>query len=284
MAAKLTQRFGDFLARGASAIVVVLLAVGGLSMVLPFVWMVLSAFKPTAEIIRTVPSFFPEHPTLDNFRTVLTRYTFSRFLLNSILVSVSTSALILFTSSILGYVFAKIRFRGREILFLFFLATMAVPFEIIAIPLFLEFKAIGGVDKLWGLALPFVIDAFGIYLCRQFISGIPEDYLDAARVDGLGEFGVYSRVVLPLSRPALAALAILSFLYHWDSVFWPLILISSNELKTVPLGIILLSTQWGAIYDLSMAASTLTVLPVLIVFFVFRRYFIQGIILSGLKG
>lgn len=129
-----------------------------------------------------------------------------------------------------------------------------------------------------------MIDVFGIFLFRQFIVAIPDDYLDAARVDGLSEFGIYWKIILPLTRPTIAALAILSFLYHWDSVFWPLILINTNINKTVPLGIILLSTQWGSIYDLTMAASTLTVLPVLIVFLVFRRQFIQGFVLSGLKG
>lgn len=257
---------------------------GGILMVAPFIWMILSAFKPTEEIIRTIPTFFPENPTLNNFKTVLAEYSFERYLLNSLIVSITTSLAILFTSSLLGYVFAKIKFPGREILFLLFIATMSVPFEIISIPLFLEFKAINGVDKLWGLVLPFVIDVFGIFLFRQFISTIPDDYLDAARVDGLSEFGIYRKIILPLTRPTIAALAILSFLYHWDSVFWPLILINSSANKTVPLGIILLSTQWGSIYDLTMAASALTVLPVLIVFLVFRKQFIQGFILSGLKG
>ena len=262
----------------------IVFSLGAIIMVAPFVWMLLSAFKPTSEIIRPIPTFLPEQPTLDNFKTVIYDYTFARYLLNSILVSTATSILIVFTSSILGYIFAKIRFRGREALFLIFIATMAVPFEIIAIPLFLEFKAIDGVDKLWGLVVPFTIDVFGIFLFRQYIVSIPDDYLDSARVDGMSEFGIYWKIVLPLCRPAIAALSILSFLYHWDLVFWPLILINSNINKTVPLGIILLSTQWGAIYDLTMAASTLTVLPVLIVFLVFRRQFIEGFVLSGLKG
>jgi multiple sugar transport system permease protein len=275
---------GQILTVALKTLVSTVLSVGGILMVLPFIWMLLSAFKPTAEIIRTVPTFFPEAPTLENFRAILSNYSFGRYLLNSLIVSTTTSLLILFTSSIVGFVFAKIEFRGREVLFLIFLATMALPFEIIAIPLFLEMKAVGGVDRLWGLVVPFAIDIFGIYLFRQFIAAIPDDYLDAARVDGLSEWGIYWRIILPLVRPALAALAILSFLYHWDSVFWPLILISSEAKKTVPLGIILLSTQWGTIYDLTMAASALTILPVLVVFFIFRRQFIQGIVLSGLKG
>lgn len=279
-----SYRTRKYLYQWAKIFIGIFFTFGAVLMVAPFVWMILSAFKPTAEIIRTIPTFLPEHPTLDNFRTVLTRYTFGRFLFNSLVVSLATSTLILFTSSIVGYVFAKIKFRGREVIFLLFLATMSIPFEIIAIPLFLEMKAVDGVDKLWGLAVPFVIDVFGIFLFRQFILSIPDDYLDAARVDGLSEFGIYWKIILPLTRPTIAALAILSFLYHWDSVFWPLILINSSANKTVPLGIILLTTQWGSIYDLTMAASALTVLPVLIVFLIFRRQFIQGFVLSGLKG
>ena len=279
-----SYRARKYLYQWAKIFIGIFFTFGAVLMVAPFVWMILSAFKPTAEIIRTIPTFLPEHPTLDNFRTVLTRYTFGRFLINSLIVSLATSTLILFTSSIVGYVFAKIKFRGREVIFLLFLATMSIPFEIIAIPLFLEMKAVGGVDRLWGLAVPFVIDVFGIFLFRQFILSIPDDYLDAARVDGLSEFGIYWKIILPLTRPTIAALAILSFLYHWDSVFWPLILINSSANKTVPLGIILLTTQWGSIYDLTMAASALTVLPVLIVFLIFRRQFIQGFVLSGLKG
>jgi multiple sugar transport system permease protein len=258
--------------------------IGGLLMVLPFVWMILNAFKPTSEIISNIPTFFPKNPTFTNFKTIINDYSFARYLLNSLIVSISTTLFILFTSSIIGFVFAKIKFRGRDTLFLLFIATMSIPFEILAIPLFLEFKVIGGVDKLWGLAVPFIIDMFGVFLFRQMIMALPDDYLDAGRVDGLSEFGIYWRIILPLTRPTMAALAILSFLYHWDSVFWPLILINSNINKTVPLGIVLLSTQWGAIYDLTMAASTLTVLPVLIVFLIFRKQFIKGFVMSGLKG
>ena len=261
-----------------------LLWIGVPLMVLPFVWMVLSAFKPAYEILQIVPTFFPVHPTFSNFVTVWTQYSFGLYIFNSLLVTCATCVLIVISSSLLGFIFAKIAFPGRDMLFLAFLATMVLPIEVIALPLLLEMQKIGAVNQLWGLSLPFVIDAFAIYLFRQFIFTIPNDYLDAARVEGLSDFGIYRRIILPLCRPVIAAIAILSFLFMWDQVFWPLVLINSNSHNTVPLGIILLSTQFAPIYNLTMAASTITVIPVLIVFLIFRRHFFGGFMMSGLAG
>lgn len=261
-----------------------LLWLGGIVMIIPFVWMVLNAFKPASEILRKPPTFLPASPSLDNFTSLLSDYNFLQYILNSILVTGCVTLCVVATSALLGYVFAKMRFVGRDVLFLAFLATMALPFEVLAIPLLLMARQAGAVDQLWGLIIPFTVDAFAIYICRQYMQSIPDDYLDAGRVDGLGQFGLFRHIVLPMSRPAIAAVAILSFLYNWDQLFWPLVLISSDANKTVPLGIVNLSTQFGPIYDLTMAASTLTVVPVLLVFLVFRRHFIQGMMLSGLKG
>ena len=252
-------------------------------MLLPFVWMVLSAFKPAYEILQVVPTLWPAHPTLGNIETVW-HDSFGLYIFNSLLVTCGTSVAIIISSSLLGFIFAKIPFPGRDVLFLAFLAIMVLPIEVIAIPLLVEMRHIGGLDQLWGLSLPFVIDGFGIYLFRQFIFTIPSDYIDAARVEGLGDFGIYRKVIMPLCKPVIAALAILSFLFMYDQVFWPLILISSNGHKTVPLGIIGFSTMFGPIYNLTMAASTITVIPVLIVFFVFRRHFLGGFMMSGLKA
>jgi len=261
-----------------------LLWLGGILMVVPFIWMVLNAFKPASEILRKPPTFLPDAPTLDNFSSLLTSYNFPQYIFNSILVTSCITASVVITSSLLGFVFAKVRFVGRDLIFVAFLATMALPFEVLAIPLLLMARAAGAVDQLWGLVLPFTVDAFAIFICRQYMTSIPDDYLDAGRVDGLSQFGLFRYIVLPMSRPAIAAIAILSFLYNWDQLFWPLVLISSNANKTVPLGIVDLSTQFGPIYDLTMAASTLTIVPVLFVFLAFRRHFIQGMMMSGLKG
>ena len=261
-----------------------LLWLGGILMVVPFIWMVLNAFKPASEILSKPPTFLPNAPTLDNFTGLLTSYSFLQYILNSIVVTGCITVCVVATSSLLGFVFAKLRFIGRDVIFVAFLATMALPFEVLAIPLLLMARAVGAVDQLWGLVLPFTIDVFAIFICRQYMSAIPDDYLDAGRVDGLSPFGLFRYIVLPMSRPAIAAITILSFLYNWDQLFWPLVLVSSDANKTVPLGIVDLSTQFGPIYDLTMAASTLTIVPVLFVFLVFRRHFIQGMMMSGLKG
>jgi multiple sugar transport system permease protein len=257
---------------------------GGMVMIFPFVWMVLNAFKPASEILRMPPTFLPAAPSLDNFARVLTDYNFLQYIINSVLVTGTITVCVVITSTVLGYVFAKVRFAGRDLIFVAFLVTMALPFEVLAIPLLLMARAAGAVDQLWGLVLPFTVDVFAIYICRQYMSAIPDEYLDAGRVDGLGQFGLFRHIILPMSRPAIAAVAILAFLYNWDQLFWPLVLIGSDSNKTVPLGIVDLSTQFGPIYDLTMAASTLTIVPVVLVFLVFRRNFIQGMMMSGLKG
>jgi multiple sugar transport system permease protein len=261
-----------------------LLWFGGFVMIVPFVWMILNAFKTASEILRKPPTFFPSAPTLENFDELLGQLHFLQYIANSLIVTGLITSSVVATSALLGYVFAKVKFAGRDLIFVAFLATMALPFEVLAIPLLLMARSVGAVDQLWGLVVPFTVDVFGIYICRQYMIAIPDDYLDAGRVDGLGHFGLFRRIVLPMSKPALAAVAILSFLYNWDQLFWPLVLISSDSNKTVPLAIVDLSTQFGPIYDLTMAASTLTIVPVLVVFFVFRRHFIQGMMMSGLKG
>jgi ABC-type glycerol-3-phosphate transport system permease component len=257
--------------------------VGGLLMLVPFVWMVISSFKSAQEILSLPPTLLPKNPTLANYREIL-KGGFGRYMLNSVVVTTATTALIVITSAALGFAFAKIKFVGRDLIFAAFLATMALPFEVLAIPLLIMFKRLGAVDQEWGLVVPFMVDAFAIYICRQYMASIPNDYLDAARVDGLGDFRIFWYIILPMSRPAIAAVAILSFLYNWDQLFWPLVLITSQQNATVPLGIVDLSTQFGPIYNLTMAASTITVVPTVVVFLVFRRQFVEGMMMQGLKG
>jgi multiple sugar transport system permease protein len=257
---------------------------GGLIMLIPFAWMVLSSFKPLLEIMSPEVQLLPQNPSLDNFSKLFTNYAFLQYILNSLVVTTCICFSITVSAVLLGFVFAKAKFRGRNFVFLIFLATMALPFEIIAVPLLLEFQTFNGLDSLPTLIVPFMVDAFPIFLCRQFISTIPNDYLDAARVDGANDLQVLWNIVVPMIRPAIAAVAILSFLYNWDQLFWPLVSIASDANRTVPLGIVALSTQFGPAYDLTMAASTLTVLPVIVVFLLLRRHFISGMALSGLGG
>jgi ABC-type glycerol-3-phosphate transport system permease component len=246
--------------------------------------MVLSSFKPLLEIMSPAVQLLPQSPSLDNYTKLFANYAFPQYILNSLIVTSCICFSITTTSVLLGFVFAKAKLRGRNFIFLVFLATMALPFEIIAVPLLLEFQAFHGLDSLPTLIVPFMVDAFPIFLCRQFMATIPNDYLDAARVDGANDLQVLWHIVVPMSRPAIASVAILSFLYNWDQLFWPLVSIASDAHRTVPLGIVALSTQFGPAYDLTMAASTLTILPVVVVFLLLRRHFISGMALSGLAG
>lgn len=260
-----------------------LLWVGGIIMAVPFVWMITSSFKSPSGVLNLPPTFFPQNPTLDNYRQILSQ-GFGRYIVNSVIVTGASTASIVTTSAALGFVFAKLRFFGRDVIFVAFLATMAVPFEVLAIPLLIMFKDAGAVNKEWGLVVPFMVDAFAIFICRQFMASIPDDYLDAARVDGLGDFRIFWHIIIPMSRTVISAVVILSFLYNWDQLFWPLVLITSQQNATVPLGIVDLSTQFGPIYNLTMAASTITVVPTVIVFLVFRRQFVEGMTMQGIKG
>lgn len=267
-----------------AAIYAFLLA-GCLVTLLPFVWMILGSFKTSGEIIRIPPSFWPESPTLQNYRTILTdpKLPLPRFYFNSLFVSVSMVALVLFTSSLAGFVFAKYEFFGKNLIFGLILVTLMIPFQILMIPSYLLLVRLGLIDSLWGLVVPAATSAFGIFLMRQFIQGLPSELMDAARIDGASEWGIYWRIILPQVGPALATLGILTFMSSWNSYLWPLIVITSNEKRTLPIVLTWFNSQHGTRYDLTMAASVLVVVPILIVYTVFQRWIVQGFTLSGLK-
>lgn len=260
------------------------LALGSLGMTFPFVWMLLGAFKPAEELERPTPTFWPESPTFDNFRHLFAALPFHVFFLNSVFVTLSTVALVIFASSLLGYLFATKPFPGSRLAFLLIISSMVVPFEVKVVPMFFIVQKLGWIDTYQALIVPFVVDAFGVYLFREFIRGIPKDYFDAARIDGASEWTIYWRIVLPLTSPVSAALAIFSFVYYWDQLIWPVIAISSDAMKTLPLGIALLATERGARFDLAMAAGLIAVIPPLIVFLIFQRRIVKGVMLAGLKG
>ncbi len=261
-----------------------ILCVLSLAAVFPFAWMVLGAFKPAQELMRPIPSLWPEAPGLQNFQKIFTLFPFGRFFLNSAGVTLVTVAFVLFTSSLLGYIFGKFEFPGRGLAFLLIISSMIVPFEVRVIPMFLLVQSLGWQDSYQALIVPFIIDAFGVYLFREFIRAIPSDYIDAARIDGASEWMIYRRIIVPLTGPVMSALAIFAFVYYWDQLIWPLVVISSDLMKTLPLGILLLSNQRGIIFDLTLAAGLLSVVPNLIIFIVFQRRIVRGVVLAGLKG
>jgi multiple sugar transport system permease protein len=249
----------------------------------PLLWMILSSFKGVEEIWRNPPTVIPEKFTLSGYSGLFKKLQFGRCFFNSLFVSVVSTSIALFTSSLAGYIFAKIRFKGRDILFGFILSSMMIPGQITLIPNFKTIQFLGIYDTYLALILPQGITVFGIFLIRQAMLSFPSEYMEAARIDGMGEFKIFSVIVLPLNFPAISALAIFSFRGSWDSLLWPLIMTSSESLKTLPVAISGLTKVHSPLMELILPASTLAVVPVLVIFFIFQKQFVQGITMSGLK-
>jgi multiple sugar transport system permease protein len=253
---------------------------------LPFAWMVLSSFKPLAEIRHVPPTFFPQNFTLANYARVLNdpALPLGTFYRNSAIIALANVVQVLFTSSLFGFIFAKYQFRGKRVLFWFILATMMIPHQIIMIPSYLMLARLGLINNLAGLIVPAAIDAFGIFLFRQFAMSIPNELIDAARVDGAGEFQIYRRIVLPQLGPALATFGMLTFMFNWNSYLWPLIVLTEKNVRTLPIILTWYSNQMVDKTNLTMAASVLVILPVLLVFLLVQRWIVEGITLSGMGG
>lgn len=258
----------------------------GLSVTLtPFLWMILTSFKTSGEIIRTPPTFWPENPTLNNYLTIIrdTRLPLLRFYGNSIFVAVSNLLSHLFTSALLGYLFAKYEFRGKRAFFGFFLLTMMIPFQVTMIPGYLILAKLHLLNNLWGLVLPSFLDAFGIFMMRQFIETIPNELLDAARIDGASEWQIFLRIVLPQLGAPLATLGTLTFMWTWNAYLWPMVVITKIEVRTLPVILTWYESQHTTSYNLVMAATVLIVIPVLIVYFFFQRWMVRGIVMTGFR-
>ncbi|NPV53618.1 MAG: carbohydrate ABC transporter permease [Firmicutes bacterium] len=255
-------------------------------MLAPFIWMVSTSFKYNWDAISFPPRFLPtEFAGFTAYARVLSEIPFFSFLWNSLIVATTITLGTLFTSSLAGYIFGKFDFWGRNILFLGILATMMVPFEVILIPVYIIVRDLGMLNSLTALIIPRLVSAYGIFLMRQFMMGIPTALVDAARIDGCSEFGIYSRIVLPLSKPALSALGIFIFMFSWDDFLWPVLVIDDMAKRTLPLGLALFRQTFGTLdWNVIMAGTLLSILPVLIVFFAAQKNFIEGITLSGLKG
>lgn len=260
-----------------------LLTIGSVVMLVPFIWMVSTAFKIPSQIISYPPTFIPRPPTLGYFIRIFTEMKFLRFFLNSGYIVTLVTLVTLFTSSFVGYVFAKFRFWGRDIIFLGILSTMMVPFSVTMIPMFLLMTRLGWVDTHLPLIIPLFFSTFGIFLMRQFIHTIPNELREAAVIDGCSEFRIFLTIIIPLCKPALAALAIFTFMWNWDSFLWPLIVLQRENLFTLPVGLAMFSQRWWINYGLVMAGATVTVVPVLLVFLLMQKHFVRGITLTGLK-
>lgn len=269
----------------AAAVAYVLLSVGGVAMVVPFIWMLLTSLKPPPELVNF--SFFPENPTLQNYLNVLNTSSFERWYVNSIIVAVVSTTSVVFFDTLVGYTLNKFEFPGKNLIFIGILGTLMIPTEMLIIPWFTMSVNWGwhvGYAQYWGIAFPGVITAAGIFLMRQFFDGVPNELLDAARIDGMNEFGIWWWIAVPLVKPAMAALAIFNFIGNWNAYLWPLIVANSREFYTLPVGLSFFrgesTTQWEKI----MTAASLASIPLLVIFLIFQRQIIKGIALTGLKG
>jgi multiple sugar transport system permease protein len=260
------------------------LSVGALLMATPLLMMLLTSFKTPAEAIHIPPVLIPANPTLDAYRTVLTKAPFFTWFQNSVIVSVSVTALILFTSSLGGYIFAKFSFPAKNVLFTLLLATLMVPFPVILVPIYLIVNKLGLLNSLLALIVPSMVSAFGIFLMRQFVATIPDDLIDAARLDGASEWTIYWQLIRPQLGPAMATLGIFTFMSSWNDYLWPLVAINDQDKMTLPLALSFFNTAHSTRYDLVMAASVLVILPIIVVFLFFQRHFINAMVLSGVKG
>jgi multiple sugar transport system permease protein len=267
-----------------ATVIYVVLAVGGVIMAFPFIWMLLTSFKGYYEIIDTTAPFFPREPTLANYKKVFETAQFGRWFLNSLVVASLETTSVCFLSSLVGFTLAKYRFPGQNIIFIMILSTLMIPTEMLVIPWYLMVSRIGLIDTYWGIWFPSVITGFGVFLMRQFMRGVPDDLIDAARIDGLNEFGIFLRVAFPLVKSAVAALGIFTFIGNWGAFLWPLIVVESTEMRTLPLGLAFFSGEAGVQWDMIMTGASIATVPVLIVFIIFQKHIIKGIALAGLKG
>jgi ABC-type sugar transport system, permease component len=264
-------------------ILYIVLGLGSLLVVVPFVWMIFSSFKNIEEFYYMPPKILPDHFTMANFNSLFDKANFGRYYANSIYVTVVQVLLNIVVVTFAGYGFAKYEFPGKKIIFTVILATTMIPWVATIIPLYIMAYKVNAYDTYFGLIFPGLADAFSIFLARNFMTTIPTALIEAARIDGGSEFGIFSRVALPLSKPIIAVITINKFIGSWNAFQWPLLIVGSDRIRTLPLAVAKFSSQYYDAYNLKMAAATLAIIPVLIVYISFQKYFVAGISLSGVK-
>ncbi len=261
-----------------------LLIVGAVLAMLPMVWMVSASLMPAGEASSYPPRFFPSHVTLDHYADLFTRLNLGRYLLNSAFVALVVTLASLLINSMAGYAFAKLRFRGRDRMFRVLSTGLVLPVQVAMLPLFLLMKNLGLINTYWGVIIPGLASIFGIFLVRQYALSIPDEMLDAARVDGASEFRIFWSIVVPGIVPILATLSIWTFLATWNDFMWPLIVLSDESLYTLPVALANLSGEHVQDTELMMAGSVITVIPVMLVFLFLQRFYIQGVMAGSVKG
>jgi len=266
-------------------IVYILLLIIAVLMITPFLWMFSAAIKSDREVFKINPFvFIPPVPKWSNYVDIWTRIPFARFVGNTFFLTIVVTVLQLLTSSFAAYSFAKLRFRYRNGLFLAYIATIAMPWQVYMVPQFILMRRMGLNDRLLAIICLQAFSAFGVFLMKQFYEGIPDDLCEAARIDGMSEYQIYTRIMLPLSKPALATLVIFTFVNTWNDYLGPLIYLKTQNKKTIQLGLKMFISQYSSDYGLIMAGSMLSLIPVLIIFLCFQKYFVEGVASTGLKG
>ena len=274
---RLVRIFGRFLAY-------VIVTLGAVVMIVPFLWMASTAFKEGGSAFDYPPTWIPNPITLDNFREVWTIVPFDRYLFNSLFIAVCVTIGEVLTSSLAAYAFARLRFPGRDAMFLMYLATLMIPGQVTIIPNFILMRYLGWINTYEGLIIPTAFTAFGTFLLRQYFLSIPRELEEAARVDGASYFQVWSRIIMPLASPAIATLAVFSFMGAWNSFLWPFIMVNTPEMRTLTVALRSFQTDYGTEWGLMMAGSLIAMLPMLVIFLMAQRYFVRGIATTGFGG
>lgn len=263
---------------------VLVMIIGAFFMILPLYWMLISSFKGQTELLRMPPTMYPHEWVVNNFKRVLDSIPFLRYYANSLGTSIVNTIMGVFTSAIIGFTFAKYRFKGRNIIFFGILAFMMIPYDTLMIPLYKLMAGMKLTNSYFVLTVPYFINIFGIFLMRQFFLDLPDDYLEAAEMDGCGHLKRFFTVALPMARPMLSALFIYLFMASYNSYLWPLISVSKRNLFTLPVGIAAFFSDRGTQTDLIMAASTMMIVPVVIIFTLAQKNFVEGLTVGGVKG
>ena len=262
-------------------LILVLLAI---TMIVPFIWMLSTSLKSREFLLVMPPEFFPKNPTIDSYKRLMELLPFGRMILNSFIVAIAVTIGQLISGSMAAYVFARIDFKGKNLLFLTYLATLMIPSQVTIVPLFIVMRYLGWVNTYQAVILPMVFTAFGTFLLRQSFLTIPKDLEEAAIIDGANHCHIFWKVIIPVSKPSLATLAVFGFMQAWNAYLWPLFIINKEKLMTLPVGLALLHGRYITEWNLVMAGAVVTIIPMLIVYIFAQKYFVQGVVNTGIKG
>lgn len=269
--------------KGYHYLIIVFLTTLSAVMMYPMVWMIMTSFKSNADIRTNRTSFFPTEWTLDGYISAFEKAPIGQWFINSIFVTVCVTAAVIFTSTLLGYIFAKYEFKGKKVLFVLLLATMMVPPQVTMIPRYLMIQKLHLFNTIWALIVPGLVSAFSVYLARQFIADVPDSICEAAKIDGAGPFRIYISVILPNIKPAIGSIGIFTAMMQWNDYLNPLLMLNDLDRMTLPLGLVIFNSQRTADLSATMAAATMIMMPMIIIFILFQKQFIKGMTMSGIK-